>query len=301
MAALIDAMRPYQWIKNILLLLPLVLAHRVRDIPRLCDAVLAFGAWSLCASAVYIFNDLRDIEDDRRHPTKRFRPFAAGRAVPRDGLALAAILLGCATLIAASVHLKFLALMYLYLALTLAYSLRLKRTVLVDVMLLAALYTLRIIAGAYAVNVPLTMWLLAFSMFLFLSLAFAKRYAELAIVSDAGGDALKGRGYQVRDLRVIESVGPAAGYLAVLVFCNYLETPLVRELYRRPHALWLIAPLLLYWITRVWFVACRRQMDDDPILFAVRDRVSLLVGILIAMLVFAAWAPLPLGRLRGWI
>jgi len=156
------------------------------------------------------------------------------------------------------------------------------------VILLSGLYTLRIIAGAAAVDVELTMWMLAFSMFFFLSLAFAKRYSELVQVEEAGQDEIHGRGYQVRDLRIIESIGPASGYLAVLVFCNYLNDPSVTRNYAHVHVLWLVAPVLLYWLTRVWFIARRRQLHDDPIIFAIRDSRSYVCGILAAVIVAAA-------------
>jgi 4-hydroxybenzoate polyprenyltransferase len=169
-----------------------------------------------------------------------------------------------------------------------AYSLWLKTRLLVDVMVLAGLYTLRIIAGAQAVDVPLTMWLLAFSMFVFLSLAFVKRYSELIEAEHLGGEEACGRNYRVSDLRIIEAVGPASGYLAVVVFCNYLNSDMVRNLYRHPQVLWLVAPLLLYWLTRVWFLARRRAMHEDAILFALHDRVSILTAVLSILVVIAA-------------
>jgi 4-hydroxybenzoate polyprenyltransferase len=166
----------------------------------------------------------------------------------------------------------------------------------VDVILLAGLYTHRIIAGAAAVDVRLTMWLLAFSMFFFLSLAFAKRYSELIQVEDAGEAHISGRGYEVRDLRVIESIGPSSGYLAVLVFCNYLDSKEMTGLYPHPQMLWLVAPILLYWITRIWFIARRRQLHDDPIIFAIRDRRSHVCGLLAAVIVVVASIPWHLHR-----
>lgn len=290
------ALRPHQWVKNLLILLPLVLAHQVTNFPKLAAGILAFWSASFCASSVYILNDLMDLESDRRHPTKRLRPLAAGTLSISAGLILAAAMLLGAFAIALVLPWKFQALLAIYFVLSTAYSLWLKRRLLVDVMALAALYTFRIIAGAEAVNVPLTMWLLAFSMFFFLSLAFVKRYSELIQVEDAGGEKISGRGYRVSDLRIIESVGPASGYLSVLVFCNYLDSQLVRILYPRPHVLWLVAPLLLYWITRVWFVARRRLMHDDPIIYAIRDPVSQLTGVLAAIVVLTAWLPMP----RWW-
>jgi 4-hydroxybenzoate polyprenyltransferase len=171
---------------------------------------------------------------------------------------------------------------------TTLYSVWLKQKLIVDVIVLAGLYTLRIIAGAAAVDVPLTMWMLAFAMFFFLSLAFAKRYSELIEVEEAGREEIHGRGYQVRDLRIIESIGPASGYLAVLVFCNYLNDASVSLNYAHVRVLWLVAPVLLYWVTRIWFIARRRNLHEDPILFAIRDSRSYVCGILAAAIVAVA-------------
>ncbi|HSZ58677.1 MAG TPA: UbiA family prenyltransferase [Tepidisphaeraceae bacterium] len=287
--ALLQATRPHQWTKNSLLLLPLLMSHQVGNLQKLTAGILAFIAMCFCSAGVYIFNDLLDMESDRRHPTKRLRPFASGRASVRAGIVLAVVALIAAFAISAMLlPWRFTALLALYLALTTAYSLWLKTRLLVDVMVLAGLYTLRIIAGAQAVDVPLTMWLLAFSMFVFLSLAFVKRYSELIEAEHLGGEEACGRNYRVSDLRIIEAVGPASGYLAVVVFCNYLNSDMVRNLYRHPQVLWLVAPLLLYWLTRVWFLARRRAMHEDAILFALRDRVSILTAVLSILVVMAA-------------
>jgi len=291
--AALKAIRPHQWLKNLLVLLPLILAHQIGNRYKVDAGLLAFWAVSLCASGVYVMNDLLDLPADRKHPRKKNRAFAAALLPIPTGLLMAAALFVAAFVLAALLPWRFGALLACYFCATTAYSFWLKRKALVDVLLLASLYTIRIIAGAAAVQVPLTIWLLAFSMFFFLSLAFIKRYSELIVVADAGGEDLKGRGYHVSDLRIIETVGPASGYISVLVFCNYLDTPLVRTLYVNPELLWLIAPLLLYWITRVWFIARRKMMHDDPILFAIRDRVSILTGLLAAIIVIAAWLPLP--------
>lgn len=290
---MLAALRPHQWLKNLLLLLPLILAHKLNDPNRRLAALLAFWSLSLCASAVYILNDLLDLSSDRRHATKRFRPFASGRVSVPAGLLLAAGSLAAGLALSLALPVQFRLMLLGYLILTTAYSVWLKQKMLIDVMLLAALYTLRIIAGAAAVDVPLSIWLLAFSMFFFLSLAFVKRYSELVKTEHAGGDELSGRGYRVSDLRIIEAVGPASGYLSVLVFCNYLDSPAVRSLYVRPQVLWLVAPLLLHWVTRIWFVARRRSLDDDPVIYAVRDRVSQLTGVLAAAVVLLAWLPRP--------
>ncbi|HWE04059.1 MAG TPA: UbiA family prenyltransferase [Tepidisphaeraceae bacterium] len=286
---MIRAMRPHQWVKNLLLFIPLLLpAEHVKNWAMFSDAVYAFWSFSACASAIYIINDLLDLESDRRHHAKCKRPFAAGEVSVPAGLMVAAGALIFAFALTLAIPWRFSVWLATYLAMTTAYSFWLKRKLLVDVILLAGLYTLRIIAGAAAVDVQLTMWLLAFSMFFFLSLAFAKRYSELIAVEDAGEAKITGRAYEVRDLRVIESVGPSSGYLAVLVFCNYLSDARVSQLYGHPQALWLVAPILLYWITRVWFIARRRSLHDDPIVFAIRDYRSYLCGILVAAVVVIA-------------
>jgi 4-hydroxybenzoate polyprenyltransferase len=293
LVALLRAMRPHQWIKNVLVLIPLVLAHQLTDRGRVVSGVFAFCAMCLCASAVYVVNDLLDIQADRRHPAKRRRPFASGRASIPGGLLLVIACLTGSVAFLAPLPWKFGAALGLYLLLTTAYSVWLKRKPLVDVMLLAALYTLRIIAGAMAVQVMLTMWLLAFSMFFFLSLAFVKRYSELVQIEHAGGDEPRGRGYSISDLQIIEAAGTASGYMSVLVFCNYLDSAMVRSLYARPQVLWLVAPLLLYWITRCWLLARRRLMHDDPVVFALRDRTSRICGVLAVVVILLAWSGWP--------
>jgi 4-hydroxybenzoate polyprenyltransferase/phosphoserine phosphatase len=288
--AMLKALRPHQWVKNLLLFIPLLLpAETPMRWVNFVTAIYAFWSFSACASAIYIINDLLDLESDRRHHSKRNRPFASGAVSVPTGLMMAAGLLVFAFALTAVIPSQFRAWLIIYLAMTTAYSFWLKRKLLVDVILLAGLYTLRIIAGAAAVEgIQLTMWLLAFSMFFFLSLAFAKRYSELIAVEDAGEEEISGRGYQVRDLRVIESVGPSSGYLAVLVFCNYLSDSHVTKTYAHPQVLWLVAPVLLYWITRVWFIARRRALHEDPIVFAIRDRRSYVCGILAALMVIIA-------------
>ncbi|HUY90006.1 MAG TPA: UbiA family prenyltransferase [Pirellulales bacterium] len=275
---LIVALRPHQWVKNLLLLLPLFLAHQWNDLHKLALAMLGLAAFSAAASAIYIVNDLLDIESDRRHPTKRRRPFAAGELSIPAGLCLAggaaaaafALALGC-------LPPSLTNWLTIYLATTTAYSLWLKKQVVVDVIVLAGLYTLRIAAGASAVSVPVSPWLLAFAMFFFLSLALGKRYTELRRGGGAGDAMLPGRGYCADDAQLLEQIGPTSGYLAVLVFCLYIDSHAVDQLYRRRELLWLVCPLLLYWLTRFWLLARRRQIHYDPVAFALKDPTSLAV------------------------
>lgn len=272
----VKALRPHQWVKNLLVFVPLFFAHQTDQLAKAGAAVLAFAAFCCCASAIYVLNDLLDIEADRRHETKRRRPFAAGRLSPTAGLVLSP-LLGLLGLGAACqfVSLRFGALLALYVLLTTAYSLFLKKQAVLDVLLLAGLYTFRILAGAVAVDVLLSPWLSAFSLFFFFSLALGKRYVELSRRDEADREDLPGRGYRREDLPLLESLGPTSGYMAVLVFCLYIESAAVKAMYGRPWVLWLACPLLLYWLTRFWLLARRRQIADDPVVFALKDPASL--------------------------
>ncbi len=284
------AMRPRQWVKNVLLFVPLLAAHRVTDVSLLLTIVAAFFAFSFAASAVYILNDLLDLPSDRRHPRKRQRPFASGKLPILYGPPVALALIILSFLIALiTTNLLFVAMLGAYLVLTSAYSLFVKRMLVLDVVFLAGLYTHRIIAGGVAVDLFPTFWLLAFSMFLFVSLAFAKRYTELLTMQQRNEVNAHGRGYGVGDLELVRVVGPAAGYLAVLVFCLYIhEGEDAARLYERPILLWFIAPVFLYWITRLWFIAQRGNLHDDPIVFALTDKVSYLAAFVAALLLVAA-------------
>lgn len=282
------ALRPHQWLKNVLVFVPVLAAHAVFEDAAAVHALLAFVAFSLCASAAYVFNDLLDLDADRRHPRKRRRPFASG-ALPLRGGLLASVLCGLAAFaLASALSAGFVGMLLVYAVLTLAYSLVLKRIAMLDVVTLAGLYTLRMLGGAVAVPVPASSWLLAFSMFLFLSLAMVKRHAELRTLAASGASALAGRGYVADDLPLVRSLGTASGYLSVLVFALYINSAASLALYARPAVLWLLAPLLLYWISRVWLLAGRGAMHDDPVVFALTDRVSLVVLALFALVVWMA-------------
>lgn len=282
-------LRPQQWVKNVLLFAPLILAHRVGDVSRLLAALWAFVAFSVCASGVYVLNDLLDIEADRRHPRKRRRPFAAGELPIGWGPALTALLLaGSFTLAALTLPWHFTLLLGVYLLATVLYSFWLKRMVLVDVFVLAGLYTLRIRAGGAATELPISEWFMALSLFLFTSLAFAKRYTELAGLANQEESRARGRGYHPEDMRYIESIGPTSGYLAVLVLALYINNNDVKLLYPHPQWLWLACPLLLYWISRLWLLATRRRLHEDPVIFAVTDPVSVATGVLVAIVALLA-------------
>jgi 4-hydroxybenzoate polyprenyltransferase len=268
--ALIKVMRPHQWAKNALVLVPVLLAPGVPSAHQVLLAILGGAAFSLCASAGYVFNDLIDVEADRAHRTKHTRPFASGDLPLRYGPPLFIVLF------VSSFALAFLALPFLfvgmlgvYFAATLVYSYAFKAKLMVDVVVLAWLYTHRVLAGGIATGIPISAWLLAFSMFMFSSLAFAKRYVELRHSTTAG--QIRSRGYHTSDLEMVASMGPTAGYLAVLVFCLYIDSGVVADRYRAPVLLWFLAPVLLYWISRIWFLAHRGQMEDDPVKFALTD------------------------------
>jgi 4-hydroxybenzoate polyprenyltransferase/phosphoserine phosphatase len=286
--AYLKAIRLHQWLKNVLVFVPVVMAHEWGNTTLLLQAAIAFLAFGLCASSVYVLNDLLDLEADRQHPTKRRRPFAAGMLSLRQGLLLIPLLLGAAFALALLLPPLFLAVLAVYYAATLAYSLRLKSAVLIDVLVLAGLYTLRVIAGGAATGLGPSFWLLAFSMFLFLSLALVKRYSELLLVQAQEKEVAAGRGYRLVDLETLAQFGMASGYAAVLVLALYINSTAVGALYRVPEALWLICPLFLYWISRVWLLARRNLMHQDPVLFAIEDRRSHWLFVLMAGIVWAA-------------
>ncbi|MBW4523530.1 MAG: UbiA family prenyltransferase [Scytolyngbya sp. HA4215-MV1] len=284
------ALRLHQWMKNALIFVPLLAAHQLANPLLLLQGILAFVLFGLCASSVYVLNDLLDLEDDRHHKSKRNRPFASGRLSIKSGL-IAFPLLLMASFAGAALLLpwQFCAVLLAYYVLTLAYSLSLKRKMAVDVIALALLYTVRIIAGAAAFSLPLTFWILAFSMFMFLSLALVKRYAELYEARSKGKtEKTRGRGYYPADLEMISSLGASSGYLAVMVLALYIHDQATANLYAYPQVIWVACPLLLFWITRVWMLTHRGEMHDDPVVFAIRDRVSLVVGIMFGLVFWIA-------------
>lgn len=271
---LLRGMRLHQWLKNLLVLVPLAAAHKVSDPATVGMAVLGFLAFSLCASSVYLVNDVLDAGSDRQHIRKRFRPVASGKLTIKYAAGCAALLLAASLAVAALLPSAFIAVLAGYYALTSAYSMWLKRISTLDVFVLAGLYTVRMIGGAVAVGIPLSFWLLAFSMFLFLSLAMVKRVSEIVATKHDGREKLVGRGYAHADEGTLVSLGTASGYTAVLVLALYINSEEVQALYEQPEILWLICPLLLYWLSRTWVGSLRGKITDDPIVFALRDRVS---------------------------
>lgn len=283
----VRALRLHQWVKNLLVFVPLLAAHRSGEVALLSRALLAFLAFGLCASGSYLLNDLLDLEADRRHPDKRWRPLASGKLSVRQGLILVLPLTGAGLAVGFFAAPALPAVLLLYLVATLAYSLLVKHMALLDVVWLAGLYTLRIVAGSVAVSIWLSEWLLVFSMFLFLSLALLKRHTEL-VKKYPSGQSANDRGYHHEDSQLLAALGGASGYIAVLVAGLYINSDAARFYYRKPDLLWGACILLLYWISHVWLIAHRRAMNDDPVAFAIRDPTSWVIFTLSAGFLFLA-------------
>lgn len=284
------ALRLHQWMKNLLIFIPLLAAHQLNQIALLWEGLLAFFCYGLCTSSVYLLNDLLDLDDDRHHTIKRHRPFAAGNLSIKSGLITLTLLLACAFIGSAwLLPIKFVEVLVVYYVLTLSYSMLIKHWMVIDVILLGSLYTIRVIAGAAVFDIPLSFWLLAFSLFLFLSLALVKRCIELRHALDHGhkGKA-SGRGYYPDDLPILSALGAASGYMAVLVLALYIHDPSTMSLYSHPEIIWPACPLLLFWVSRVWMLTHRGLMDEDPVIFAIRDHASLVVGALLTVVFWAA-------------
>ena len=285
LAAAIRALRPYQWVKNLLVVVPTIAAHRMPEPDLIRLNLLAFCCFCLAASGVYLANDVLDVESDRQHPRKRLRPVASGALAISTAKVLAAVCIVTALVLAwTTVSRDFTALVLLYVAAAGAYSVRLKREPVVDVFLLAGLYVVRVIAGGVATSTPISSWFLAFAMFLFLSLAFVKRYTELFLMKGE----LAGRGYVASDDRWLPTIGISSGYMAVLVLALYITSSEVARLYRTPVTLWWLCPLLLFWVTRLWFRASREIVHDDPLIEALRDPVTYVLGAVSAVIFYAA-------------
>lgn len=273
------ALRVHQWVKNILIFVSIVLAHQVHNIPLLINSAIAFASFCLAASSIYLTNDLCDLESDRRHPVKKYRPLAAGTIPVTRGMAAAPLLLAGSALLASRLPTAFWLVLAAYLILTTSYSWYFKRIPLLDVLLLAGLYVIRIFAGQAATGIFTSSWLLAFAMFFFLSLALTKRYSDPAVA---------GRGYVAADYPLLAFMGVASGFLSILVGALYINSHDVTRLYQRPQLLWFILPLLLYWISRLWLLAHRGWIKEDPLVFALKDRISYIIGLGAAVILLLA-------------
>lgn len=283
--AAIKALRPHQWVKNLLLFLPPIMAHRLFDSAIFFNTLISFVVFCATASTVYLLNDFCDLNSDRRHPKKKNRPLANGTLLPYLGVQLILAMLALAALGAMMLPHNFTSVLLTYFILTCAYSFHLKQVVVLDIVLLAGLYTVRIIAGGAAAGIPVSKWLLGFSMFMFFSLACVKRFSELLAVRERKQEALHGRGYQAADIEQLSTFGAASGYLSVLVLALYVSSPDVSALYTHPSVLWLLCPVVLYWISRTWLLAHRGEVNEDPIVFALSDKVSYLVGLISLLIV----------------
>ena len=283
--AFIKGIRPHQWAKNALIFLPLMLTKSSHNLESVVLASLALVAFSLCASSVYLLNDMFDLDADRVHTKKQHRPLASGALPISIGLLFVPLLLIIAFAIASQVGVNFVFVLAIYYLITSFYSFKLKSLVLIDVILLAVLYTTRIFAGGAAIDVEISPWLLAFSMFFFLSLAFVKRVTELMKLKKANlmKSKAQGRGYIVEDLPLVHQLGIGTGVVSILVFSLYMSSDFVRSQYTHPNGLWLSSLFLFYWITRVWLLTSRDEMNDDPVVFAIKDRQSYFVMGLIAI------------------
>jgi 4-hydroxybenzoate polyprenyltransferase/phosphoserine phosphatase len=284
----LSALRPEHWLKNLLVFVPIFAAHLFLSPMLLVRTLVAFVAFCCCASAGYLINDVLDLQADRRHPQKRLRPFASGRLPLAYALLMAPALVVVGFMLAGMLSGLSLAVLVLYFTLSLAYSLELKRVALLDILVLASLYTLRIVAGAAAIESWPSVWLLGFSMFLFTSLAFVKRYAELVIMRGVEGDHATARGYELSDAELLASKGTASGYAAVVVLALYIASGAAKALYSRHLLIWLVCPLLLYWLGYLWLIAHRGKMYHDPLVFALRDRTSRILVLLMMMAVLLA-------------
>ncbi len=286
-SAALRAMRPHQWLKNLLVFFPMIAGH-VFTLQTLMQGILAFLAFGLVASSVYLLNDLLDLAADRAHPRKRARPLASGALPLIRGMAMIPVLLICGMALALTLGPMFLLVLAGYYLLTVAYSLWLKRKILIDICVLATLYTLRVIAGGVATHIPLSVWLLAFAAFFFLALAAVKRQAELVDAVERGVAMPNGRGYQVGDLPFVSQMAVSSGFVAVLVMMLYLNAPDVLSKYSSPWLLWGACLVLLYWVARMVLLAHRGLMEDDPVVYAVRDPISRVAIMLMLVLVVGA-------------
>ncbi len=284
----LKAIRVHQWLKNILLFVPIVTSFTMPDAASMMLMSLSFLSFSLTASATYILNDIWDVESDRNHPRKKFRPFASSSLSIINGIAASITMLFIGVAISLFVSVKFSLLLISYLILTTLYSFILKQKVLIDVMLLSILYTLRIIAGSIALDIKVSSWLLIFSIFIFLSLALVKRCSELVSMRSIGIDSLQGRGYKTSDLVVLWPFGISSSLCSIVVFELFINTPETISRYLSPELLFGSTLLLTYWLLSLWIRTSRGEMHDDPIVFAIKDRGSQITLAIMLFIIYMA-------------
>lgn len=289
MTSLFHALRCWHWPKNLLVFVPLVTSHHLFEFEYLQPAFLAFLSFSLLASAVYLLNDLKDIESDRLHPNKANRPIARGDLSPGAAMGIAVLLFAGALAISWLYVDAILPMLILYTGATTLYTFKLKQIPFLDTVILAILYTIRLLAGHVATGIAHSAWLTSFSFFIFFSLAMMKRYAELQSNEKKGEKwGLYGRGYELRDLPVVVSFGAGSGLLSILVLMLYTDSNAVQLLYGEPLILMLLAPLVILWIGRMWLMTSRQVLTDDPVMFTIRDPFSYLIMLLCGMVMFGA-------------
>lgn len=281
-------LRVHQWLKNILVFVPLVTAQKLTNPELLFSALLMFVCFSLVASAGYIINDLLDLQSDRLHPEKKNRPFASGNLSAKQGVIIGLFILGLATICAAYLPISAVYTLVAYFILTFTYSIYLKTKLMMDVVVLGTLFTLRVLGGAQAIGTELSFYLLSFSIFLFASLGMVKRYAELHNLKKRDQLSARGRGYQVEDMAPVRIIGISMGYMSVFILGQYINSPLVTQYYSSPKLIWLLFPLLMFWLGRLWILANRGEVNEDPLVFTVKDRTSQLVFLTSAAVLFAA-------------
>ena len=283
----VAALRVHQWAKNVLIYIPLITSHQLLNPGLFGKSSICVLLFSLCCSAQYILNDLIDLESDRRHPQKRSRPFASGDVPIKTGFILVPVLLATSLIGALLLSKAFAMLLMGYFTLTLSYSLYLKRIVLLDAFVLSGLYMSRIMAGHFVTGLAFSVWLMSFAFFLFLSLAFTKRWIELDHVKRGDHDGV-GRGYEVGDIAQINLFGVCSAFLSVVIFILYVQSNKVRELYKQPELLWVLCPIFLYWISRIWILSSRGKITEDPVLFVLKDRMTYIIGTISGLIMTAA-------------
>lgn len=286
---LIECLRIYQWTKNLLIFVPLLFAQQFVDSNIFFNSLIAFIVFGMCASSIYILNDLLDIEDDRRHRTKKNRPIPSGKISLVHSLFLVPILLVISFYISTRfLPTEFNIILLAYLFMTVTYSFYLKSKILIDVLILACLYTLRIMAGTAAINESYSFWLITFSIFVFFSLALIKRCSELLLAKQANSLTISFRDYQPNDIDLLLPLGASSGLISVLILALFIDSDQIAQKYTSPELLWFLIPITIYWLTRAWMITHRGKMDDDPIVFAIKDKTSICVGIAVLAIVFGA-------------
>jgi 4-hydroxybenzoate polyprenyltransferase len=285
---LLKALRPQQWFKNILLLLPLLLAHQYTDVMQLQKIINAFILFSLVASSIYLINDCFDITADKLHPVKKYRSIASGKISITYALIVASILSLVSFYLAGYISYKFQIILLSYFLISFLYSYFLKKVVLIDVFVLAFLYTLRIITGTIVIDVEISFWLLGFSIFFFLSLALVKRVSELLTLKNSNKLSIEGRGYHINDILLLTIKGVVAGFISIVIMALYINSNVAIQSYQNPQIIWFVIPILLYWVSFIWLITVRDEMNEDPVYFAITNKQSWLIFICVIFLILIA-------------